>query len=162
MAEGGESIDLDADLIATRLSRKTFQEKLDTVKRGRCSVKMCIPVKKGFIATFKLLTTNRVSTKHFYVLLDLYAFSPFYLVHINNINNLNWQIFCKFCYFSMNSVCVCVKRVSMTLLVCVLLWLRCLVSRLVKAHSCRVAGLNTFCNTLTPFYFSEIMPLCDG
>ena len=35
MAEGDEVVDLVADILTTPFSRKTFQEKLDIVKRGR-------------------------------------------------------------------------------------------------------------------------------
>ena len=35
MAEGGEDIDLVKDIVKTPFSRRTFQEKLDIVRRGR-------------------------------------------------------------------------------------------------------------------------------
>ena len=35
MAEGGEDINLVKDIVKTPFSRRTFQEKLDIVRRGR-------------------------------------------------------------------------------------------------------------------------------
>ena len=40
MAEGGEEMDLVADLLSKPFSRRTFQEKLDIVKKSRASPKL--------------------------------------------------------------------------------------------------------------------------
>lgn len=49
MAEGGEDIDLVEDIIITPFSRRTFQEKLDIVRRGRPTPQSLSQAGKGFV-----------------------------------------------------------------------------------------------------------------
>lgn len=55
MAEGGEEIDLVADILATPFSRRTFQEKLDLVRRGRPTPELASLSQqgKGFVRHFQ-------------------------------------------------------------------------------------------------------------
>ena len=62
MAEGGEDIDLDEDIIITPFSRQTFQEKLDIVRGGqRRHYKACHRRERGWFATFKVPTTSAIN-----------------------------------------------------------------------------------------------------
>ena len=55
MAEGGEETDLIADLFLKSLSRWTFQEKLDIVKKGWATPRLASQSQagKGFVSHFQ-------------------------------------------------------------------------------------------------------------
>ena len=61
MAEGGEDIDLVKDLIITPFSRRTFQDKLDIVKRGRPTPPLASLSQpgKGFLRHFHIANYER-------------------------------------------------------------------------------------------------------
>ena len=61
MAEGGEKIDLVADIITTPFSRRTFQEKLDIVRRERPTPTLASLSQrgKGFVRHFQITNYER-------------------------------------------------------------------------------------------------------
>ena len=61
MAEGGEEIDLVADILTTPFSRRTFQEKLDIVRRGRPTPALASLSQpgKGFVRHFQISNYER-------------------------------------------------------------------------------------------------------
>ena len=61
MAEGGEEMDLVADLLSRPFSRRTFQEKLDIVKKGRATPKLASLLQpgKGFVRHFQSTNYER-------------------------------------------------------------------------------------------------------
>lgn len=63
MAEGGEEIALVADLLSKLFSRRTFQENLDIVKKGRATLKLASlsQVGKGFVSHFTVHELRAVS-----------------------------------------------------------------------------------------------------
>lgn len=61
MAEGGEEMDLVADLLSKPFSRRTFQEKLDIIKKGRATLKLASLSQpgKGFVRHFQSTNYER-------------------------------------------------------------------------------------------------------
>lgn len=61
MAEGGEDIDLVEDIVKTPFSRRTFQEKLDIVRRGRPTPTLASLSQsgKGFVRHFQIANYER-------------------------------------------------------------------------------------------------------
>lgn len=60
MAEGGEQMDLVADLLSKPFSRRTFQEKRDIVKQGRATTKLASLSQPGkrFVRHFQSTTSG--------------------------------------------------------------------------------------------------------
>ena len=61
MAEGGEEVDLVADIITTPFSRRTFAEKMDIVRRGRPTHALASLSQpgKGFVRRFQFSNYER-------------------------------------------------------------------------------------------------------
>ena len=70
MAEGGKEVDLVADLLSKPFSRRTFQEKLEIVKRGRTTPTLASLSQPGpgFIRHFQI-TNYEVPLAHVAIIL---------------------------------------------------------------------------------------------